>query len=32
MGARTIREFGKAEHVIFDLKYLFDREQSDLRL
>jgi UDP-N-acetyl-D-galactosamine dehydrogenase len=32
MGATAIRAFGKAEHVIFDLKYLLDREESDLRL
>jgi UDP-N-acetyl-D-galactosamine dehydrogenase len=32
MGATAIRGFGKAEHVIFDLKYLLDREESDLRL
>ena len=32
MGATAIRALGKAEHVIFDLKYLLDREESDLRL
>ena len=32
MGATAIRALGKAEHVIFDLKYLLDHEESDLRL
>lgn len=32
MGAAAIRALGKAEHVIFDLKYLFDSEEADLRL
>lgn len=32
MGAAAIRAFGKGEHVMFDLKYLFGREESDLRL
>jgi UDP-N-acetyl-D-galactosamine dehydrogenase len=32
MGAAAIRALGKAKHVIFDLKYLFSQEESDLRL
>ena len=32
MGADRIREFGKAKHVFFDLKYGFDVSQSDGRL
>lgn len=31
-GASRIREFGKIDHVLFDLKYLLDREESDIRL
>ncbi|CAI8978144.1 Vi polysaccharide biosynthesis protein VipA/TviB [Pseudomonas sp. IT-P258] len=32
MGAENIRKLGKAEHVLYDLKYLLDVSQSDLRL
>jgi UDP-N-acetyl-D-galactosamine dehydrogenase len=32
MGIETIRSFGKAQHVLYDLKYLFSAEASDLRL
>lgn len=32
MGIATIRGFGKPGHVIYDLKYLFDADQTDLRL
>lgn len=32
MGADNIRTFGKAEHILYDLKYLLDKEHSDLRL
>lgn len=32
MGAESIRSLGKAEHVLYDLKYLLSAEQSDLRL
>lgn len=32
MGADAIRNFGKAEHVFFDIKSLFPAEASDLRL
>jgi UDP-N-acetyl-D-galactosamine dehydrogenase len=31
MGAKNIRKFGKPEHIIYDLKYLLDKEDSDLR-
>ncbi|WP_040536359.1 Vi polysaccharide biosynthesis UDP-N-acetylglucosamine C-6 dehydrogenase TviB [Legionella drancourtii] len=32
MGIEMIRSYGKAEHVLYDLKYLFSAEASDLRL
>ncbi|WP_296243960.1 UDP binding domain-containing protein, partial [Psychrobacter sp. UBA6766] len=32
MGAEHIRNFGKAEHVLYDLKYVFTREDTDIRL
>jgi len=32
LGAANIREFGKPEHVLYDLKYLLTAEESDLRL
>lgn len=32
LGAQAIRTFGKAEHVLYDLKYIFSKEESDLRL
>lgn len=32
LGAANIRKFGKAEHVLYDLKYLLPADQSDLRL
>jgi UDP-N-acetyl-D-glucosamine/UDP-N-acetyl-D-galactosamine dehydrogenase len=32
MGAAGIRALGKAQHLLFDLKYLFTTEESDLRL
>ncbi|WP_427957451.1 Vi polysaccharide biosynthesis UDP-N-acetylglucosamine C-6 dehydrogenase TviB [Alcaligenes sp.] len=32
MGVEGVRQWGKPEHVLYDLKYVFDREQSDLRL
>lgn len=31
-GIQEIRKWGKAEHVVYDLKYLFGQEQTDLRL
>jgi len=32
LGASEIRKFGKPNHVLYDLKYLFKREETDLRL
>jgi UDP-N-acetyl-D-glucosamine/UDP-N-acetyl-D-galactosamine dehydrogenase len=32
MGAERIRSLGKAKHILYDLKYLLDRDQSDIRL
>lgn len=32
MGVEKIRKLGKQKHVLYDLKYLFDRELSDIRL
>ena len=32
MGAEKIRAFGKETHVLYDLKYVLDRSESDLRL
>ncbi len=32
MGIEKIRSFGKAQHVLYDLKYLFPATSSDLRL
>ncbi|WP_022964350.1 Vi polysaccharide biosynthesis UDP-N-acetylglucosamine C-6 dehydrogenase TviB [Halopseudomonas pelagia] len=32
LGAENIRKFGKAKHVLYDLKYLLTAEESDLRL
>lgn len=32
MGAEQIRAYGKAEHILYDLKYLLAAEASDLRL
>ncbi|SDS44636.1 UDP-N-acetyl-D-galactosamine dehydrogenase [Halopseudomonas litoralis] len=32
LGAENIRRFGKAEHVLYDLKYLLSSQESDLRL
>ena len=32
MGPTAIRAFGKPEHVLYDLKYLFDAADTDLRL
>lgn len=32
MGARHIRSLGKANHVLYDLKYLLDNNESDIRL
>ena len=32
LGSKKIREFGKENHILYDLKYLFPKNQSDLRL
>ena len=32
MGVEEIRALGKKSHVLYDLKYLFDSELSDIRL
>ena len=32
LGSKNVRSFGKAEHVLYDLKYLLSTEESDLRL
>ena len=32
LGAEKIREYGKNHHLLYDLKYLFSAEQTDLRL
>ncbi len=31
-GAAAIRQFGKAQHVLYDLKYVFGQAETDLRL
>ena len=32
LGAENIRQYGKAKHVLYDLKYLLSAEEADLRL
>lgn len=32
MGAAHIRQYGKSEHILYDLKYLLSSEESDIRL
>ena len=32
MGVEGVRKLGKKNHVLYDLKYLFDQDKSDLRL
>lgn len=32
LGAKKIREHGRKDHLLYDLKYLFPAEQTDLRL
>ena len=32
MGAAHIRQYGKLEHILYDLKYLLSSEESDIRL
>ncbi len=32
LGAENIRQYGKAKHILYDLKYLLSPEEADLRL
>ena len=32
IGAHKIKHFGKKESILFDLKYLFEKSESDLRI
>jgi UDP-N-acetyl-D-galactosamine dehydrogenase len=32
MGAENIKKFGKSNHILFDLKYVFDKTHADIRL
>ena len=32
MGVDAIRELGKPEHILYDLKYILEQSESDLRL
>lgn len=32
LGAENIRQYGKAKHILYDLKYLLGAEEADLRL
>lgn len=32
LGGEGLRKFGKQNHVLYDLKYLFNREEADMRL
>ena len=32
MGITKIKKYAKSNSVIYDLKYLFDKEESDIRL
>lgn len=32
MGVETVRSYGKVQHILYDLKYLFSADASDLRL
>ena len=32
LGATRLRALGKAQHVLYDLKYILQRDESDLRL
>jgi len=32
LGIETIREYGKKKHIIFDVKYMFDKDEVDGRL
>jgi UDP-N-acetyl-D-galactosamine dehydrogenase len=32
LGAEAIKAFGKTDHVLYDVKYLFDKKETDARL
>jgi len=32
LGANNIRALGKSEHVLYDLKYVLDKDSVDMRL
>jgi UDP-N-acetyl-D-galactosamine dehydrogenase len=32
MGAQSIRKLGKPDHILYDLKYILDRDEADIRL
>jgi UDP-N-acetyl-D-galactosamine dehydrogenase len=32
LGARSVRRWGKQDHVLYDLKYVFEADQTDIRL
>lgn len=32
LGAQSVRRWGKQDHVLYDLKYVFDADQTDIRL
>jgi len=32
MGCAAVREFGAADHILYDLKYIFKQSDVDLRL
>ena len=32
MGVQTVRHFGKSKHILYDIKWTFEKEDSDLRL
>lgn len=32
MGAKQIKKFGRDKHVLFDLKYILDKQETDIRL
>jgi UDP-N-acetyl-D-galactosamine dehydrogenase len=32
LGAQGIRKLGRADHILYDLKYVLPADQSDLRL
>ena len=32
MGPKTVREYGKVQHILYDLKYVFEKNEVDMRL